>query len=202
VIAAIFGLIGVITGSFLSALKDWLFNRATKKNEQKYLAVQLSHMLERLISSCVDVVYDDGLFEGQRDQNGCRALQVEPPTFEPLQLQDVDWKSLPVSLMSKILRIPFNLQDVEQYVAATMRYVATAPDYEEVFEARKEKYSELGLAVAETLQELCALTGIPYALTDECEWAPVNRLKVAYKEVQQQKKERNESAQIPPPISS
>lgn len=55
--------------------------------------------------------------------------------FEPLQLKDVNWKSLPVTLMYEILRLPVLIQDAENHISDIAEYVAGPSDFEEVFEA-------------------------------------------------------------------
>lgn len=198
-ITAIFGLIGVVIGALLTALKDWWFRKSNKKEDQIYLAIHISCLLERFIAECVDVAYDDGLYEGQRGDDGCLAVQVSPPNFEPLQFKDVNWKSLPANLMYRVLRLPTQIQDADTFVAETFKHVAFPPDYEELFEARKEKYSELGLQAIEVLDELCVLAGLPNELQNYDEdWAPKTRLKQALHEVKSEKAERDARIQVPP----
>lgn len=200
-VTAIFSLLGVLLGAALGTLRDWLLRRAQKREEQIYLVTHVSCLLERFILGCVAVVSDDGYFEGQRDQNGCLAVQVPAPTFEPSQFKDIDWKSLPTGLMYQVLRLPSKIYHAESYIADTATYVASAPDYEEVFEARKEKYSELGLQAIKVLDELCALAGLPNELHNyDDDWAPKTKLKQALDEVKSEKAERNARIQAPPPL--
>jgi ABC-type lipoprotein release transport system permease subunit len=48
--AAVIGLFGVIVGAILTVIlttaKDWWFHRVKKKEEQTYLAIQISCLLE------------------------------------------------------------------------------------------------------------------------------------------------------------
>lgn len=201
-ITAIFGLIGVVIGALLTAVTDWWFQKLEKKEDRVYLVIHISCLLERLISECVEVAYDNGLCERQRDQRGCKFVQVAPPNFDPLQFKDLNWKSLPTNLMYQVLRLPSQLQDADAYVADTFKYVASPPDYDELFEARKEKYSELGLQAIELLEELCSLVDLPHELNKRDEWSPFNRLNEALSQVKSEKMKRSDHVSVPPPISN
>lgn len=201
-ITAIFGLLGVVLGVTLTTFRDWWLRRTIKKEEQIYLVTHVSCLLERFISGCVDVAYDNGLFEGQRDRHGCLAVQVTAPSFEPLQFKDVNWKSLPAGLMYQVLRLPNKIKNADSYVADVAKYVASGPDYEEIFEARKEKYSELGLHAIKVLEELCLLANLPNELNNDDEWAPKNRLKKALDQVKLERAERYAQFKAPPPLTN
>ena len=127
--AAVIGLFGVIVGAILTVIlttvKDWWFHRVKKKEEQTYLAIQISCLLEQFVSGCLEVAYDNGLCHGQRDKQGCLSPQVRTPNFEPLKV-DVNWKSLPTNLMYQILRLPSQIDDANAYINAAWEY-AVAP---------------------------------------------------------------------------
>lgn len=180
--SALIGIIGVIVGAFLTviltATKEWFFHRLTKKKEQTYLAIQISCLLEQFISGCVDVAYDDGLFHGQRDEQGCLSVQVSPPIFEPLKA-DVNWKCLPTDLMYNILKLPSQIHEANAYISAVSEYSAHPPNYEALFNAREERYSELGLIALDLMDELSELASLPLVI-DKTEWSPKSRLKSAY----------------------
>jgi hypothetical protein len=192
--AALIGLVGVIIGAILATIKDWWFHRAKKKEDQTYLAIQVSCLLERFTSGCLEVAYDDGLFQGQRDEKGCLSPQVKTPNFEPLKV-DVNWKSLPTNLMYKILRLPGQVDDANAYIRAAWEHASYPPDFEELFEARIEKYAELGLiaiALVEELQGLAKLTSSPNA----DEWDPKSLLQQAYNKVKDEINARNQHHQL------
>lgn len=192
--AAIIGLIGVIIGAFLATLKDWWFHRVKKKEDQTYLAIQISCLLERFSTGCLEVAYDDGRSHGQPDEHGYLSPQVKTPDFEPLSV-DVNWKSLPTSLMYQILRLPSKIDDANAYISAASEYAASPPNFEEFFEARVEKYSELGLLAIELVEELRELAKFPADPSDD-DWNPKARLKEAYDGVRAEISARNLRNQI------
>lgn len=142
--SAIFGLAGVALGALLTVAKEWWFQRRRDRKDAEYLAIQVSCMLERYVSRCAEVVGDDGLCEGQPDENGCRRIQVSVPKFEP-ELAKVEWKSLPAALMYEVLDFPNKTEIASGSVNAAFEYGATPPDFEEGFEERQYQFATLGI---------------------------------------------------------
>lgn len=186
---ALIGLIGVVVGALLITLKELFFYRKKRKEEQVYLSIQMIGLLDRFISKCFDVVYDDGLFHGQRGEDGCKRPQVDTPIFEPLSV-DVEWKSLPADLMYEILDFPSQIEDADAYISSVWEHCGFAPDYEEVFEARHEKYAELGLKAFDMTSRLRALAGLPDKTYTE--WTSQEKLQDLYDRTMREKAEREE----------
>nr|VFJ77326.1 MAG: hypothetical protein BECKFW1821C_GA0114237_11212 [Candidatus Kentron sp. FW] len=84
--SAIFGLIGVLLGAILTGAKDWWFQRSSIRKDRQFLSIFVAFALEKLGSECANVVFDDGLCEGQRDEQGRRVPQTSTPNFNPLSL--------------------------------------------------------------------------------------------------------------------
>ena len=192
--AALIGLVGVIIGAMVATAKDWWFHSVKKKEDQTYLAIQISCLLERFTIGCLEVAYDDGLFHGQRDEQGCLSPQVKTPDFEPLKI-DVNWKSLPTNLMYKILRLPSQVDDANAYIRAAWEYASFPPDYEELFEARIEKYAELGLIATALVEELQKLAKLPSSSKVDG-WDPKIRLQQAYDKIKAELKAKNQRHQL------
>ena len=129
-------------------------------------------MLDRYVSECVAVVHDDGLSYG-RDSAGRRSPQCTLPKFEPQSI-DVEWKSLPASLMYKILSFPNEAKESNAKIDAVDEFVATPPDFDEFFDERQFQYSILGLKAAELALELRKLGKIPENVFD---WDPTTIFK-------------------------
>lgn len=151
--SAIFGLVGVALGALLTVAKEWWFQSRKTKKDAEYLAIQVSCELERYVSRCAEVVGDDGLCDGQTDENGCHSIQVEAPTFDP-KLFGVEWKSLPVNLMYEVLDFPFQGEIANRHVAAAFEYAASPPDFSEGFEERQFQYAVLGIAASQLVTKL------------------------------------------------
>ena len=171
--SAIFGLIGVVVGSVLTTLKEFWFETRKRKKDAVFLATHVSTLLDRFVERCVDVARDDGLLDGQRDEQGCKSPQVEVPRFEPHIVQ-VEWKSLDAQLMYDVLDFPNRVIAVERSIQATTEYVAGPPDFEEFFEERRIQYSGLGIEAAQLALRLRREGGI--VARPERHWSPVDQL--------------------------
>jgi superfamily I DNA and RNA helicase len=56
--SAIFGLLGVITGSLLATAKEWFFEHRKSEKDAKYLAILVSGELQRFRTACGEVVQE------------------------------------------------------------------------------------------------------------------------------------------------
>ncbi len=137
--SAIFGLIGVAFGAYLSAFKERWAELRREDKETEYLTVQISSELELFAARCAGVVKDDG----KVDEDGLRKPQLPDPKFDPMQLEGVDWKVLPVDSMYEILDIPFKLEIANQHIASAFG-ISSAPEFKEGFEERQRQYADLG----------------------------------------------------------
>jgi hypothetical protein len=149
---AIFGLIGVMLGSFLTFFRDLFFQKQKMKKEADFLAVMILCELNRFAECCGEVVRDDGLLLGQTNADGCREIQVKTPTFDPQSL-NVEWKSLPIDLMYEILSFPSKIEFANQLVFGMDEY-SDEPDKFDVFEERQYQYALLGLTAAQLAEKL------------------------------------------------
>ena len=158
--AAIFGLVGVALGALLTVAKEWWFQSRKNRKDAEYLSIQVSCELERYVARCAEVVGDDGLYQGQPDENGYHTIQVEPPKFEPKSF-NVEWKSLPANLMYEILDFPYNAEVAGQSVSAAFEHAATPPDFSEGFEERQLQYATLGIAASQLAAKLRNYVALP-----------------------------------------
>ncbi|MEW8682123.1 MAG: hypothetical protein AB2536_09480 [Candidatus Thiodiazotropha endolucinida] len=170
-VEALIGLLGVIVGASITAVREhWASAEATKKSAE-YLAIRVVSVLDGFTEQCADVVGDDGLSNGQVGPDGCREVQVSTPNLSVEKL-DVDWKSIPSNLMYEILSLPNRVSAADQKISSVWEYVAGPPDYEELFEERQIQYGELGLKAASLSDELRNLYGIPPR--EYRDWNPVD----------------------------
>ncbi len=167
---AFIGLVGIILGVFLGIFKDWLLQRTKTKKEYEYLTIRVSCMLDRFVYGCVDVVNDDGTSFGQYDKDGCAQVQVSLPTFNPHEL-DVEWKSLPHTLMYEILNLPNKIETANQTITSAFDYAASPPYYEEGFDERQFQYSQLGVYSSELAIKLRKYGKLPIFESPE-HWNP------------------------------
>ena len=174
--SAIFGLIGVVVGALLATAKDWWFEYRRRRKNLEYLSILVVSIFDHFVAGCIEVCRDDGLAHGSRDEHGCKAPQVDTPKLELLAI-DVDWKSLPSSLMYEILNFPTLVDNANSYIYSIVEFVAGPPDYEEFFEDRAEQYSELGLRAMEISTKLRKLCKLPDPVENEEGWSRKKWLK-------------------------
>lgn len=158
--SAIFGLVGVVLGALLTVAREWWLQSRKTRKDAEYLSIQVSCELERYVARCAEVVGDNGLCEGQPDEHGCHAIQVEQPKFDPMSL-NVEWKSLPAKLMYEILDFPYKNEIANQSIHMKFEYVASPPDYWEGFEERQFQYATLGIAASQLVTKLRKHVDLP-----------------------------------------
>lgn len=156
---AIFGLAGVLLGSASATLKEWWFSRRNDKRDARYLAVQVVGQLDRYVFACSEVVVDNGLCRGQRDEHGYRRAQIATPTFSPDSLK-VEWRSIPPDLMYAILDLPYKAE-VAGHIIEGASENADPPDFDDYFEERQLQYAVLGLEAAALAKRLRAEAVLP-----------------------------------------
>ncbi|MEZ9619934.1 MULTISPECIES: hypothetical protein [Vibrio] len=178
--------LGGLVGFSLTLVKESLAARKSKAAETHYLAIIVTSSLERFIIGCREVVTD----EGYEDQQGLMRSNSLIPTFEPLELE-VDWKILPQDLLYSLLSLPQLINEANVYISATSEYVATPPDYEEYFEARKTKYASLGMLAIQMSEQLRLLGNLPKRRIEE--WGDKQAFLLALKEIGEREVERLES---------
>jgi hypothetical protein len=185
--SAIFGLVGVALGALLTVAREWWFQSRKNKKDAEYLSILVSCELERYAACCAEVVGDDGLCQGQPDENGYSSIQVEAPKFEPHSFS-VEWKSLPAHLMYEVLDFPYKAELASKSISAMFEYAATPPDFSEGFEERQLQYACLGLAALELADKLRGYVGLP--LRDIGEWNPAEYMERHKADIESQRKKR------------
>ena len=164
-IGVIGALLGAGFGAVLTLLREWFLEHRTAKKDRIYLAILVSTQLDRFVMGCAEVADDDGLWHGQPDKDGNHVAQTTPPIFEPLSLK-VEWKSLPVKLMYRVLDFPFAIEQVE----ARLEKIgdnSDPPEYVDWFDERQFAYAKLGDAAATLADELRATVNLPGRPADE-----------------------------------
>ncbi|WP_109700323.1 hypothetical protein [Chitinophaga deserti] len=150
---AIFGIIGVLIGSFVPWFQTyWLEKRATRKSA-RYLAIRIVCVLDEYLEKCGDVVYDNGLSYGQRNADGCLEAQVKSPGA-PVYPEDVDWKSIDHELMYRILSLPSEVEAAERLISSTHE-ISDPPDFKVWFDERAYWYCSFGLTAYKLVGDIC-----------------------------------------------
>lgn len=170
---AIFGLIGTCLGASLTIGWQWWFQSKNNKKNATYLSVIISCELDRYIAGCVEVVGDNGLFEGQRDPEGYCRPTTKNPVFAPLSF-DVDWKSLPGNLMHDLLDLPYKAELANNRITFAGEN-SFPPDYDEFFDERQHQYATLGITANELANRLRNHANLPARTYSD--WNPIEYMK-------------------------
>ena len=158
-IAATSALSGAVIGSVIPWIREAVTERKKRKVAAAYLAILVVAHLKRFVETCSSIVDDDGTIDGHgAGAQGEHDITTNRPKFDPLAL-DVDWKSLPASLMSQILNLPHREEDVDREVRAHYDN-DDVPYYTEYFFERQMQYAVLGIEVAALTVELNVHTGL------------------------------------------
>ncbi|MCK2149448.1 hypothetical protein MYE70_10255 [Marinobacter alexandrii] len=189
---AIYGLVGVALGVFLTVVKEWWFQHRKNVKDAEYLSIQMISLLDRYVAGCVEVVSDDGLYMGQPDEQGYSRIQVETPKFEP-GVAKVEWKSLPTVLMYEVLTFPNNIEVANSRISAAFEHAASPPDYSEGFEERQLKYAELGLEADSIATKLRGHANLPPK--PKRDWDPIEFMKDRRQQILRDRAEREKRHQ-------
>lgn len=169
---AVFGLLGVLVGALLTTGKDVWAYFAGRRQVARYLAIRVVCVLDKYVEKCAEVVLDDGLSYGQRDENGYLTPQVALPPA-PEFPNDLDWKSIDHTLAYEILSLPNEVASAEGAIAFAWD-ISGPPDHDEVFEQRILRYAAIGLKAASITDRLRAKFDIPKQ--DLGDWNPIERM--------------------------
>lgn len=183
---AVFGLVGVIVGAVLTWFQSARSERKARDRDARYLAIRVVCVLDKYIENCAEVAADDGLCDGQRDEEGCLSPQVSPPPA-PAFSDDLDWKSIDHELMYRLLSLPSEADAANRMISAAAEH-AFPPDYEEVFEERQFQYARLGLTAFALTEAIRKKYGIPPRELDY--YDPVDHLTTAKEQVEKDRSDR------------
>lgn len=182
------GLVGVLTGILLTWIYAAWSEYKDRRRHARYLAIRVVCVLDKYIEQCAAVVSDDGLCDGQPNEEGCLEPQVDtPPT--PTFSEDLDWKSIEHGLMYRLLSIPSEAEAADRMIASASEH-AFPPDYEEALEERQYQYARLGLAAFALTQEVRKKYDIPPKELGD--WDPVEHLTKGKDRVEEQRSKRKE----------
>ena len=189
---AIFGLVGVIVGSFIAIFKDLWSAYRVRRSDASYSAIRLTCILEEYASECIAVVDDDGTIPGQ-PESGEKYPEVQVETPDPLSFpEDIVWRSLKESLMHRILALPNLARNTDRRISVAANFLYL----EEFFDARQEGYAIIGLEALAIAGELryqygIAAKGRAHLNTD---WNPEVHLRERLKKLDEIRERRNKSS--------
>lgn len=123
----------------------------------------------------------------ERDVQGSLITTTSDPQLD-FEALDVEWQALPFDLMYEILNFPSGLEQASGQIDAVYEYVATPPDYEEVFEERQLQFSSLGLKANDLTTRLRTKYSMPEKVYEH--WDPIARIEKVKNEIEAIRSER------------
>lgn len=181
-------LVGVVIGAGLTFLREFLTTKAKRKKDAAYLTAVVSGALDRFVAGCELVVNDDGLSQGQYDEDGTRSAQSSLPEFRPEELK-VEWPSIPAELIYRVLDLPYKREAANSYITEAGEH-ADPPDYENYFDQRQYQYAKLGLEAVNLSRDLRKHSSFPDR--DRGAWDPAWYFQEVIDRIDRQWKERDE----------
>lgn len=171
-----------VVSFFAAILGLWLASRLTEVREGKkekvriekeaiYIAILLTAHLDKVITACIQVTFDDGTSEGQpagRDRETYQAT-TSSPEFDPLIIE-CDWRVLPTELMQGVLELSHKIERLNNK-HAIIAEAEGPPDYGDYFETRQFDFAQLGLETAKLMSDLRKHAGIPFKELTDGEWS-------------------------------
>lgn len=144
---------GQLTVAIIAWVKEARFAASKDRKAAEHLAVRLVLVFDELTRDCYNAVNDPLM----PDPEGYVEQSVPDPELE---LPDGDYKALPRHLMYGALSMPNHLGKIKDGMAAAWEN-SSPPDYEELFEYRREHLSKLGLRALALINSLCEAYKIP-----------------------------------------
>lgn len=192
-----------IVSFFAAILGLWIASRLTEAREGKkdkiridkeaiYIAILLTAHLDKVVTSCLQVAYDDGTSEGRPAGNDGQTYRptTSTPVFNPLQIES-DWRVLPTELMQGILELPDKIERLNNRHEGIAE-AEGPPDYAEYFQARQYDFAQLGLETSKLMSDLRTHAGIPFKEPNEGDWTRDHWFTEKIKTIDNARREENE----------
>jgi hypothetical protein len=171
--SAIFGLLGVITGSLLTTIKEWFFEHRKSQKDAEYLAILVSRELQRFRTACEKVVQDYNeiaYYDHDPEYDTYSSAIGECPEFKPESI-DVNWKSIPPRITDQIFFIPTEIEAAHRYIG--FMFNVGSSDNADCDEELAFRFAGLGvkaIALAHKLRKTVGLPADKFTRKDEDDW--------------------------------
>lgn len=188
IISASAGIAGVLLGNSFLTLKEVIFNKKKKEKDTTYLAIIVTSHLERFANGCMSVANDNGTEYGRpAGKDGeTYVATTTAPIFTPLEI-DVEWKILPSDLIYPILRLPDEIEHLENYLNNILEYSNDFPENTEFFQQRRMGYAELGLKSSKISRDLLKHSKLSFEEQSSNDWDRDKELSKVIEKIEQQR---------------
>lgn len=173
VLSLVAAIAGVLYASRLTERREEKKEMVRVAKESIYIAILLTAHLDKVVTSCLQVAFDNGTSnqDGRPAGEDRETYQAttSTPVFNPLEIE-TDWRVLPTELMQGVLELPHKIERLNNRHDSIAKYEGP-PDYGDYFEMRQYDYARLGLETAKLMADLRKHAGIPLRKIEEGEWS-------------------------------
>ncbi|HDU8590985.1 hypothetical protein ACSNKO_04220 [Proteus mirabilis] len=135
-----------------NTVKEAIWETKKRKREERYIVIQLIFMLDKYISQCEFLSYNDGIYNPEKE---CKVVDYVKPE---LQLSSVkgDYKYLDADMLYRLYSIDSKCaQVISELSNLDDSYFDDAPDFTGYYARRQELYAKHGLYVIELSENIC-----------------------------------------------
>lgn len=135
-----------------NTVKEAIWEAKKRKREERYIVMQLIFMLDKYISQCEFLSYNDGIYDPEKEYKVTGYVKPE------LQLSSVkgDYKYLDADMLYRLYSIDSKCaQVISELSNLDDSYFDDAPDCTGYYARRQELYAKHGLYVIELSENIC-----------------------------------------------
>nr|WP_024966918.1 hypothetical protein [Pantoea sp. IMH] len=150
---ALFGAAAAVAAPLIfNTVKEALWERKKRKREERYIVIQLIFVLDKYMSQCEFLSYNDGIYDPEKEYKVTDYVKPE------LQLSSVkgDYKYLDTDMLYRLHSIDSKrAQVISELSNLDDSYFEDAPDCSGYYSKRQELYAKHGLYVIELSEDIC-----------------------------------------------
>lgn len=151
-----FTLLGASVGAavplIFNTIKELCIQRNNRKNEEKYIIVQLVFIIDKYISDCDFLASNDGIYS---QESKSITTAYDKPELK-LSAVKGEFKYLTTDMLYRLYSIESkHLQVIRTLSTLDEDYYLDAPTYYYYFAKRRELYANHGLYVIELSEDIC-----------------------------------------------
>ena len=135
-----------------NTVKEAIWETKKRKREERHIVIQLIFMLDKYISQCEFLSYNDGIYDPEKEYKVTGYVKPE------LQLSSVkgDYKYLDADMLYRLHSIDSKrAQVISELSNLDDSYFDDAPDCTGYYAKRQELYAKHGLYVIELSENIC-----------------------------------------------
>ena len=135
-----------------NTVKEAIWETKKRKREERHIVIQLIFMLDKYISQCEFLSYNDGIYDPEKEYKVTGYVKPE------LQLSSVkgDYKYLDADMLYRLHSIDSKrAQVISELSNLDDSYFDDAPDCTGYYAKRQELYAKHGLYVSELSENIC-----------------------------------------------